>query len=1135
MENKKILLVSHEMTYTGAPRSLLQIAKILKENECCVSVWTLKEGQFAEEFRKLDIEVRYLEFPKAASERLVQEIKGFQIVIANTIFTASFAIYAQKFTKTILYIREAQNIPQLVESCLLDESDILSVSNIVCVSEYAEEFIRSRFQRDNITVIHNYVDDEFKGNIQQKRVLKKRSKKKKIEFLVVGTIEPRKGQDIAISAFIQLLNKDQQIKGYLHLVGAMPEWAADYQRGLNFDSEKRIIYHGEIHDRRKMLKLYKKMNVILIPSMDEACSLVALEAAMMEKAIILTENTGAKYLVDSSCIIPIKNSEKMSEKMYEYFCHREKIKEDGRENRKRYLERANKEHYKKEFFEYLRKVEQQKYIPLKKDIRLSGQLCGYQEKHGDGKEGENPIMEVKENQYAVSIIVPTYNVENFLEECMDSIIGQSLKNIEIICVDDGSTDQSGVILEKYAQKDSRVKVFHNSNGGYGKAMNFGLSKSTGEFIGIVEPDDYITNDMFEKLYTAAKDNLATCVKSNFKRFYGEKANRFFEEVPFSEKKSYYGRIISPKEEPAILFGAMNIWTGIYNRDFIEKNKIRFNETPGASFQDNGFWFQTMTLAGSIYILDDFFYMNRRDNPNSSVKGTEKAFCVLEEFAFIEKFLNSQLDNKQIFIEYFVKCKLIGYIAAYNRSSTSHKILFILKASEDLYRHFEAGEIRKELYGPQQWKNLNMIISDPIQFFIEDVSESGNGYNERLTEIYEKIAIAKNKLNMLEQIGADSTFQINEMQIKETKVSIVVPAYNAEQYIDECIESILSQTLEDIEVICVDDGSTDGTFDKLLEWRKRDKRIRIVCQANRGSGFARNQAMKVAVGQYIMFMDADDWYPSNSTIELLYSIAKERDMFIVGGEIRAYKNDGMCDVLDYYTFPKEGVISYAEYQLDYGYTRYIYNLQFLRDNEIEFPSYIRFQDPIFFVKALSTAKYFYALQDIVYAYRKSDKRKKYNATQCKDILLALREEKLIAQKGAYILLQEKIEDRILNEYFDNYAFYICSNDLAVVEAFALLLKVFDDEFKLKLLKKMAYFVSTRYVIPLRKNNQKGEDTNILKESLEKVSKELEKANKEWKQARFEVDSIRSSFSYKVGLFITIIPRKIRELLKKMYGH
>ena len=97
----------------------------------------------------------------------------------------------------------------------------------------------------------------------------------------------------------------------------------------------------------------------------------------------------------------------------------------------------------------------------------------------------------------VSIIVPTYNVEQYLREAMDSIINQTLKDIEIICIDDGSTDNSGKILDEYASKDSRVKVIHKKNGGYGKAMNVGLDNATGEYVGIVEPDDYIEPDMYE--------------------------------------------------------------------------------------------------------------------------------------------------------------------------------------------------------------------------------------------------------------------------------------------------------------------------------------------------------------------------------------------------------------------------------------------------------------------------------------------------------------------------------------------------------------------------------------------------------------------------------------------------------------
>ncbi len=735
------------------------------------------------------------------------------------------------------------------------------------------------------------------------------------------------------------------------------------------------------------------------------------------------------------------------------------------------------------------------------------------------------MRKVREQSYAVSVIVPVYNVENYLKECMNSILGQSLKEIEIICVDDGSTDNSGLILDEYSRRDSRVKVYHNLNGGYGKAMNFGLSKAVGEFVGIVEPDDYITEDMFKKLYITAKENEVVIVKSNFRRFYGEKSNRIFEDIPFSEDKKFYNRVICPKEEPDILFGTMNIWTGIYNREFIEKKSIRFNETPGASFQDNGFWFQTMTLAERVFFLDRSFYQNRRDNPNSSVKGMEKAFCVLEEFSFIENFLNSNPNIRQIFIEYFVKCKLVGYVAAYNRSSTSCKIQFILKASEDLYRHLNAGEINKNLYGPMQWKKLNMIISDPVQFFLEDINIGGNGYHTRLIETCEKVAVAQNKLNKLEQISNHSIIQLNRVKKKEFKVTVVVPAYNMEQYIDECIESILKQTLDDIEVICVDDGSTDRTFEKILEWTKRDENVRLICQANRGSGFARNQAMEMATGKYIMFMDADDWYPSDDVIQNLYMIAEKKNMYIVGGGMQAYKNGEICDSPDYYTFPEEGVFLFSDYQLDYGYTRYIYNLQFLKNNNIVFPNYARFQDPIFFVNALSTAKHFYAVKDIVYAYRKPVKKKKFNAIQCRDILLALKEEEVIAKRNGYEILQERIRERFLNEYFESYITYLCSNDLAVVDSFKSLFLILDDETKIKFINKIVYFISIKYVVPLKKVTQ------INGKNLNDFCEELEIANREWKQARFEVDSIRSSFSYKVGLLITLIPRKLRAMMTK----
>ena len=100
----------------------------------------------------------------------------------------------------------------------------------------------------------------------------------------------------------------------------------------------------------------------------------------------------------------------------------------------------------------------------------------------------------------ISVIVPVYNAEKYLRQCLDSIVSQTLRDIEIICVNDGSTDASLSILEEYAAKDSRIVVISKPNAGYGHSMNMGLDKATGEYMGIVDADDYILPTMYETLY-----------------------------------------------------------------------------------------------------------------------------------------------------------------------------------------------------------------------------------------------------------------------------------------------------------------------------------------------------------------------------------------------------------------------------------------------------------------------------------------------------------------------------------------------------------------------------------------------------------------------------------------------------------
>lgn len=732
----------------------------------------------------------------------------------------------------------------------------------------------------------------------------------------------------------------------------------------------------------------------------------------------------------------------------------------------------------------------------------------------------------------VSVIVPVYNVEEYLHECMDSIINQTLKEIEIVCVDDGSKDRSAQILDKYASEDSRIKVVHKENGGYGSAVNCGISHASGEYIGIIEPDDYIERNMFECLYTTAENNHLDVVKSNLKRFYGDKDSRIFEEVPLSNDKSVYDHIIVPFEEPSILNLTMNIVTGIYRTAFIKDNDILLNETPGASFQDNGFWIQTMTLAETIYFLDEYFYAARRDNPNSSVKNTEKALCVIEEFKYIDSFLFKHPQIRKRFIYNYVLIKFIGYMGIYNRSSTRQKIVFLFEAGNELEKHMESGEINKALYNTAQWEKINQIIADPVQFFINDLSNEGKTADRRLLETYEKIAEAQNKLSCLTSAYSKLYEESLDCVFGETdaasniKISVIVPAFNVESYVGQCLDSILDQTIKEIEVLCIDDGSTDNTFSVLLEYVKKDRRVKALAQVNSGSGAARNQALDMAAGEYVVFMDADDWYPNSSILEKLYNTAVEKDVKICGGSIAQYQEDGktLIPPFDYHVFSEEGYINYEDYQMHYGYTRYIYKTEFLKENKVCFPDYLRFQDPVFFVKAMSAAKRFYVIPDVTYCYRKGHKRVEWSPKQCSDLLYAFCDIVTIASEDNYLLLYEDVMNRITDEYFSRYVRYLVHNEPMVVKAFSKLLLSLSDEKCETIMSKLFYYISCKFVIPLKKQEEEMNGRDVR----------LSIANNLAERARFEVDSIRDSWTYKIGRFFTYIPRKIRHLLRPEIG-
>jgi len=225
---------------------------------------------------------------------------------------------------------------------------------------------------------------------------------------------------------------------------------------------------------------------------------------------------------------------------------------------------------------------------------------------------ENPL---------ISIIVPIYNIEKYFKQCVSSLLLQSLENIEIILINDGSLDNCPAMCDAYAAQDKRIKVIHQQNGGYGKACNAGMKEAAGKYFAILEPDDFIASDMYKKLYELAVEHDADIVKSSFYENFDTPHYKKVKKVYWYDNT--FSNFVMPDkvftiyDHPEFLYYHPSVWSCIYRREFIVKHNIRFIEASGASWTDNPFQVQTMCLAQKIFYTDEAFYYWRRINVDES--------------------------------------------------------------------------------------------------------------------------------------------------------------------------------------------------------------------------------------------------------------------------------------------------------------------------------------------------------------------------------------------------------------------------------------------------------------------------------------------------------------------------------------
>lgn len=407
-----------------------------------------------------------------------------------------------------------------------------------------------------------------------------------------------------------------------------------------------------------------------------------------------------------------------------------------------------------------------------------------------------------DQQPKVSVIIPVYNTEKYLRQCLDSVTGQTLREIEIICVDDGSTDRSLEVLKQYAAEDSRITVLTQKNLYAGAARNQGLAIAKGEYLSFLDSDDFFDASLLEKLYRKAKDIDADVVICSSKMFHQDTGKTT--DMPWMLIMRYLParQPFSWRDIPGDIFQITSPapWSKLFKRAFIQTKCIEFQSTRNS----NDLYFTNMAFA----LADRIGYVNE---------------------------------------------SLVHYRVAHGGNLQAGKG----KSPRDFY--YALCAIRDKLREEGLYHELEESFLKAVQ--------ANCDYNFK--------SIPLDALNERERDAI-----MKEFLEKKPKVSIIVPVYNTENYLTACLDSLISQTIRDIEIICVNDGSTDRSYSILQEYAKTDRRVTIVNKAkNEGTHMARKSGVQVSRGEFVMFVDADD-YISPKACETAYNLIVGSDIDIL---------------------------------------------------------------------------------------------------------------------------------------------------------------------------------------------------------------------------------------------------------------
>ena len=583
----------------------------------------------------------------------------------------------------------------------------------------------------------------------------------------------------------------------------------------------------------------------------------------------------------------------------------------------------------------------------------------------------------------VSVIIPIYNVEQYLAQCLDSVINQTYKNLEIICVNDCSPDNYAKILQEYALKDNRIKIVNREkNGGLSAARNSGLDVATGEYVYFIDSDDWIDLDYIAKMVDKIEEqNCDIVLNTNIIKDSDKKSEPFLWQR--YTKKDKDGEFLD--KVTAINDSQCMIWCHLYRRDFLIKNNLRFPE--GYIHEDEYFQHITKNLSDNLFAFygASYHYRQRQDSIMSARKNVIKSYVKI--FNLIYDFYKN---NNLLNIDNRIKLFRLDCIAAIENEYDFNLInMYVDKISKD----FEQDR---------------MASSDYEKYLYNKIKKS-NSYEEY-----------KKNIGKLEKLSYLTREKLKRSKCK--KVSVIIPVYNVEKYLRKCLDSVCAQTLEDIEIICVNDCSPDDSIEILKEYASKDNRIKIIdFKENRGVAVARNEAIKIATGEYIGFVDSDDWIDLDF-YEKLYKKAKEDNVDLVVGNHITVQNNQNSKLIDIVNKVKKNKI-YFNGLFYLG----LYKNEILKKYDIKFLENVIYgEDRLFPILAVYYANKVETVADTYYYYFKRDfsaSSKYYNNKQAlNDFLVSTNEiikqfNLLNYNECTYKLFFQEYLEYIVGAYFN----------------------------------------------------------------------------------------------------------------------